>query len=58
MLGWALTFLLIALSAALLGFGELATAAAGLAQLVFVLFFALFAMSLIVGLRRPQRPAA
>ena len=35
MLGWALTFLLIALIAGALGFGGIAGAAGGIAQLIF-----------------------
>ncbi len=53
MLSWALTFLVIALIAAALGFGGIAGTAAGIAKLLFVVFLILFAASLIFG----QRPA-
>ncbi|MBN8627191.1 MAG: DUF1328 domain-containing protein, partial [Planctomycetes bacterium] len=38
MLSWALTFLVIALIAAALGFGGIAGTAAGIAKIVFFLF--------------------
>ena len=38
MLGWALTFLVIALIAAVLGFGGIAGAAAGIAKVIFFIF--------------------
>jgi uncharacterized membrane protein YtjA (UPF0391 family) len=52
MLGWAVGFLLIALLAALLGFGGIAGAAAGFAQILFYVFIALFVLGLIVSLFR------
>jgi uncharacterized membrane protein YtjA (UPF0391 family) len=55
MLGWAVTFLVIALVAALFGFGGLAGASMGIAKLLFFLFLVMFAMMLIMGLvRRPR----
>ncbi len=57
MLGWALTFLVIALIAALLGFGGITVAAAGIAKILFVVFIVLFLITtiayLIQGGRRP-----
>lgn len=47
MLGWAVTFLIIALIAAALGFGGIAGASAGIAQLLFVVFIALFIAAMI-----------
>jgi uncharacterized membrane protein YtjA (UPF0391 family) len=52
MLYYALVFLLIALIAALLGFGGIAFAAAGIAKILFFLFLALFVVSLVVHLAR------
>lgn len=49
MLGWALTFLVIALIAALLGFGGIAGAAAGIAKVLFFVFVVLFLASIIAG---------
>src|SRR5688572_23134279 len=54
MLYWALIFLLIALVAALLGFGGLASGLTTVAQVLFVVFIVLFIVSLATGLvRRP-----
>jgi len=47
MLGWALTFLVIALIAAVFGFGGIASASAGIAQILFFLFLVLFVAALI-----------
>lgn len=52
MLKWALMFLVVALIAAVLGFGGLATGAAGIAKLVFVLFLVVFVASLVMSLVR------
>lgn len=49
MLGWSLTFLLIALIAGAMGFGGIAGASVGIAQLLFVLFLALFVVTLIAS---------
>lgn len=46
MLNWAVTFFVIALIAALLGFTGIALAAAGIAKLMFVVFLVLFLVSL------------
>lgn len=51
MLYWAAVFLVIALVAALFGFGGLAEASAGIAQILFVIFLILFVISLIFGWR-------
>ena len=47
MLSWALTFLVIALIAAALGFGGIAGTSAGIAKVLFFIFIALFVISLI-----------
>ena len=52
MLSWALIFLIVALAAAVLGFGGVAVAAAGMAKILFVLFLVLFLVSLVVGIAR------
>jgi uncharacterized membrane protein YtjA (UPF0391 family) len=52
MLGWAVFFLVIALIAALFGFGGIAGAAVGIAKLLFFVFLAIFVVSLIMGLAR------
>jgi uncharacterized membrane protein YtjA (UPF0391 family) len=52
MLSWALTFLVIAIIAAILGFGGIAGTAVGIAQVLFYIFIAIFVISLIFGLVR------
>lgn len=47
MLGWALTFLVVALIVGALGFGGIAGASAGIAQILFVIFVVLFGITLI-----------
>lgn len=47
MLGWSLTFLIVALIAAALGFGGIAGVSAGIAQILFFVFLALFVLSLV-----------
>ena len=49
MLQWAVTFLVIALIAALFGFGGIAGPAVGIAKILFFLFLVLFVISLIFG---------
>ena len=48
MLGWALTFFVVALVAALFGFGGIASASAGIAQILFFVFLVLFVATLIM----------
>lgn len=52
MLNWAVTFFVIALIAAVLGFTGIAVAAAGIAKLLFVVFLILFVVSLAAHLGR------
>ena len=49
MLSWALFFFLIAIVAAVLGFGGIAGAASGIAQLLFFGFLILAVVALITG---------
>jgi uncharacterized membrane protein YtjA (UPF0391 family) len=56
MLGWALTFLVIALIAAALGFGGIAGAAAGIAKIIFFVFLALLLVSLVMHVARGTAP--
>jgi uncharacterized membrane protein YtjA (UPF0391 family) len=48
MLGWALTFLVVALIAGLLGFTTIAGAAMGVAKILFYIFLVLFLVSLVM----------
>lgn len=52
MLGWAMTFFIIAIVAAIFGFTGIAASAAGIAKLLFFGFLILAAISLVVGLFR------
>ena len=47
MLGWALAFLVVALIAAALGFGGIAGASAGIAQILFFVSVILFVLTMI-----------
>lgn len=52
MLSWTITFLVIALIAAVFGFGGIAVAAAGIAKILFFIFLILFLASLLGGFVR------
>ncbi len=52
MLSWALIFFVVAIIAAVFGFGGIASASAGIAQILFFVFLVLFAISLVMGLVR------
>lgn len=52
MLRWALGFFLVAIVAAIFGFGGIAVAAAGIAKILFFLFLVLFLLALVGGLVR------
>jgi uncharacterized membrane protein YtjA (UPF0391 family) len=56
MLGWAITFLVIALIAAALGFGGIAGTSAGIAQILFFVFIVLFVVALIARALRGRPP--
>jgi len=53
MLYWAGVFLVVALVAALFGFGGIAGTAIQFAQVLFFVFLVLFVISLVFGMRRP-----
>jgi uncharacterized membrane protein YtjA (UPF0391 family) len=56
MLGWAATFLIIAIIAAALGFGGIAGTSAGIAQLLFVVFIVLFVVAMVVRAIKGRPP--
>jgi len=56
MLGWALTFLVVALIAAVLGFGGIAGMSMEIAKIIFFVAILLFAISAVVGLLRGRSP--
>jgi uncharacterized membrane protein YtjA (UPF0391 family) len=52
MMGLALTFFIIAIIAALFGFGGIAAGAASIAKILFFVFLVVFLVSLVMGLSR------
>jgi uncharacterized membrane protein YtjA (UPF0391 family) len=56
MLAWAVTFLIVALVAAVLGFGGVVGVAVEAAKIVFFVAIVLFAISALVGLVRGRAP--
>jgi uncharacterized membrane protein YtjA (UPF0391 family) len=52
MLYWALMFLVVALVAAVFGFGGIASTATGIAQVLFVIALIMFVVSLFAGYMR------
>lgn len=56
MLRWAATFLILAILAAFLGFGGIASTSAGIAKMLFVVFVIVFVVTLIMGLITGKRP--
>jgi uncharacterized membrane protein YtjA (UPF0391 family) len=52
MLGWALTFLIVALIAAAFGFGGLAGTAIEIAKIIFFIAIVLFVLSAVFGFMR------
>lgn len=57
MLKWALIFFIIAIVAALFGFGGIAGAATGIAELLFYGFIVLALASFVMGMMRGSRTA-
>ena len=55
MLRWAAAFFIVAIVAAIFGFGDLAAAATGVAKILFYVFLILFLISLISGITFRRR---
>jgi uncharacterized membrane protein YtjA (UPF0391 family) len=55
MLGWVVTFLIIALIAGILGFGGVAGASIEIAKIIFFIAVVLFLVSAIIGVARGRR---
>ena len=55
MFGWAITFLIVALIAAVLGFGGIAGVAIEIAKIIFFIAIILFVISLIYALVSGRR---
>lgn len=58
MLYWSAIFFIIAIIAMAFGFGGIASAAAGVAQILFFIFLTLFVITLILGLVAGRKPPA
>jgi uncharacterized membrane protein YtjA (UPF0391 family) len=56
MIGWAVTFLIVALIAAVLGFGGIAGTAIEIAKIIFFVAIVLFLISAVVALMRGRSP--
>jgi uncharacterized membrane protein YtjA (UPF0391 family) len=56
MLGWVLTFLVVALIAGVLGFGGIAGASVEIAKVIFFIAVVLFLISVIFGAFRGRSP--
>lgn len=54
MLGWALTFLVIALVAAVLGFTGIAGVSAEIAKILFIIFLVMFVIFLFMGRKKSK----
>jgi uncharacterized membrane protein YtjA (UPF0391 family) len=50
MLSWSFFFLLIAIIAGILGFTDVAAGASAIAQIIFFIFIAIWAVMLVLGL--------
>lgn len=50
MLYWALVFFIVSMVAGLFGFGGIASATAGIAQILFYVFMVFFVVTLVAGL--------
>ncbi len=57
MLSWVVTFLVVALIAAVLGFGGIAGVSVEIAKVIFFIAIILFLVSAVVGLARGRGPA-
>ena len=57
MLYWAFLFLIVAIVAAVFGFGGIAAGATTIAQVLFFVFLVVFLISLFTGLRGRRRHA-
>jgi len=59
MLSWSLAFLIVAIIAGIFGFGGIAAGATEMAQVLFIVFLAMFVVSMVRGLvaeRRHRHP--
>jgi uncharacterized membrane protein YtjA (UPF0391 family) len=52
MLGWTISFLILALIAGIFGYGNIAAGATSIAQVVFFVFLVLLVASIVIGVVR------
>lgn len=57
MLYWALVFFIVAIIAAVFGFGDISAGSATIAKVLFFIFLVVFLVSLLTGLGRRRRHA-
>jgi uncharacterized membrane protein YtjA (UPF0391 family) len=56
MMNWAVTFLIVALIAAVLGFGGIAGSAVEIAKMIFFVAIVLFVISAVIGMVNGKNP--
>lgn len=56
MLYWSAVFFVIAIIAAVFGFGDIAAGAGSIAKILFFIFLVLFLVSLVVGMFKGRAP--
>ncbi len=56
LLGWAVVFFIVAIVAAVFGFGGISKAAGGIAKLLFFIFLVVFLVLLVMGLLGGRTP--
>jgi uncharacterized membrane protein YtjA (UPF0391 family) len=56
MLRWALIFLVVAIIAAVFGFGNISAAATDIAKILFFVFLVVFLVTLVLGLVKGKTP--
>ena len=56
MLSWAVTFFILAIIAAIFGFGGIAASLVGIAKILFFIFLVLFLIALIANAVRGRAP--
>lgn len=56
MLRWALIFLVVAIVAAVFGFGDIADFATDIAKILFFIFLVIFLVTLVLGLAKGKTP--
>ncbi|MCA9282086.1 MAG: DUF1328 domain-containing protein [Phycisphaeraceae bacterium] len=55
MLRWAVIFFIVAIIAAIFGFGNISAAATDIARILFYIFIVIFLISLVLGLAKGKK---